>query len=93
MQKYWIHEFNILLRSLCFVSLFPVTFYSRLQVFHTDPALLYPILPGVIPLIAWYFVDSAYERSKYSTNSQLDSSLEKVWGQLHENTTSYIEVV
>ena len=32
-QKYWIHQFNILLRSLCFVSLLPVAFYSWPQVF------------------------------------------------------------
>ena len=59
LQKYWIHQFNILLCSLCFVSLLPVAFYSWPQVFHADPALLYPILPCIIPLIAWYFVDSA----------------------------------
>ena len=29
--------------------------------FHSDPALLYPILPCIIPLIVGYFVDSAYE--------------------------------
>ena len=61
MQKYWIHQFNILLCSFCFVSLLPVTFYSWPQIFHTDPALLYPILPCIIPLIASYFVDYAYE--------------------------------
>ena len=46
--------------AFCFVSLLPVTFNNWPQVFHTDPALLYPILPWIIPLIAWYFVDSAY---------------------------------
>ena len=51
MQKYWIHQFDILLRSLCLVSLLPVAFYGWPQVFHTDPALLYPILPCIIPLI------------------------------------------
>ena len=61
MQKYWIHQFNILLCSLCFVSLLPVTFYSWPQIFHTDPALLYPILPCINPLIISYCVDSAYE--------------------------------
>ena len=33
MQMYWIHQFNILLRRLCFVSLLPVAFYSWPQVF------------------------------------------------------------
>ena len=76
MQNYWIHQFNILLRSLRFVLLLPVAFYSWPQIFHIDPALIYLILPCIIPLIAWYFVDSAYELkpSKYSTNSQFDSS-------------------
>ena len=78
MQKYWIHQFNILLHRLCFVSLLPVAFYSWPQVFRIEPALLYPIPPCIIPLIAWYFVDSAYELkpSTYSTNSQLDASQE-----------------
>ena len=42
MQKYWIHQFNILLRSLCFVSLLPVDFYSWPQVFHTDLSVTLP---------------------------------------------------
>ena len=31
------------------------------EIFYADPVLLYPILPCIIPLIAWFFVDSAYE--------------------------------
>ena len=49
---YWIHQFDILLRILCFVSLLPVAFYSWPQVFHTDPELLYPIHPRIFLLIA-----------------------------------------
>ena len=54
-QKYWIHQFNILLGSLCFVSLLPVAFYSWSRDFHTVPALLYHILPCIILLFASYF--------------------------------------
>ena len=50
-QKYWIHQFNILLHSLYFVSQLPVAFYCGSQVFHTDPTLLYPIPPCIIPLV------------------------------------------
>ena len=47
--------------SLCSVSLLPVSLHSWPQGFYADPALLYPILPYINPLIAGYFVDSAYE--------------------------------
>ena len=46
-QNYWVHQFYILLRSLCLISLLPVAFYSWPQVFHTDPALPYSYHPAL----------------------------------------------